>query len=232
MIAPWVAIIGAIMVVARPFHSLVGGSVLSFGMSPSHPYARNITGLGSARRQGVSLCTSVADVEIGTPSNTASEDSQTDRELFIPIPDHVTTMVQAGKLEALLTQHPNQSLVKFVVNGFREDFDIGYRGNLSPGATSNLRSATLHHGNVSKEGTRPGSCLRSFQITTNYSNINVPCGQYQKYLESPDGGRRELQSEKQSASEVFRIYQSLPNATIAKFVYHYMFVSILLIQLL
>ena len=29
---------------------------------------------------------------------------------------------------------------------------------------------------------------------------------FQKYLESPDGGRRELQSEKQSASEVFRIY--------------------------
>ena len=146
----------------------------------------------------------------------ASEDTQTDRELFIPIPDHITTMVQAGKLEALLTQHPKQSLVKFVVNGFREDFDIGYRGNLSPGATSNLRLATLHHGNVSKEGTRSGSYLRSFQITTNYSNINVPCGQYQKYLESLDGGRRELQSEKQSASEVFRIYQSLPNATTAK----------------
>ena len=98
-------------------------------------------------------------------------------------------------------------IVKFVVNGFREDFDIGYRGNLSPGATSNLRLATLHHGNVSKEGTRSGSYLRSFQITTNYSIINVPCRQYQKYLELP---------EKQSASEVFRIYQSLPIATTAK----------------
>ena len=110
------------MVVARPFHRLVGGSVLSFGMSPSHPYARNITGLGSARRQGVSLCTSVADVEIGTPSNTASEHKQTDRELFTPIPDHITTTVQAGKLEALLTQHPNQSLVKFVVKATVKSF--------------------------------------------------------------------------------------------------------------
>ena len=55
------------------------------------------------------------------------------------------------------------------LNGFREGFDIGYRGNLSPGATSNLRSATLHHSNVSKAIKKEldrGHTSGPFQITT------------------------------------------------------------------
>ena len=44
--------------------------------------------------------------------------------------------------EKLLVDHPNQFLVKYIINGLRNGFDIGFTGEFSATRPPNLKSAT------------------------------------------------------------------------------------------
>ena len=48
-------------------------------------------------------------------------------------------------LAAALCDHPDCSLVNFLLYGFAYGFDLGYRGPITPGSHKNLLSARFHH---------------------------------------------------------------------------------------
>lgn len=52
-----------------------------------------------------------------------------------------SSSVNVRNLCDLIVDHPDRSLVDFLITGFRDGFDIGYRGNMSVGANKNLKSA-------------------------------------------------------------------------------------------
>lgn len=56
--------------------------------------------------------------------------------------------VNIPRLAQHLSYHPDQSLVKYLIDGFRFGFDIGFSGPITPGVNKNLRSAHLHSKDV------------------------------------------------------------------------------------
>ena len=86
--------------------------------------------------------TCVAPVGGLTPSATAPSATRPGFEL-------VSSPVNVPRLAAALFNHPDRSLVNFLLNGFTYGFDLGYLGPITPGSRRNLLSARSHHGDVS-----------------------------------------------------------------------------------
>ena len=60
---------------------------------------------------------------------------------FRPLPRGIVSPVNVDRLEHFLSNHPNRPLVSFVLDGFRNGFDIGFSGNVSSTRPNNLLSA-------------------------------------------------------------------------------------------
>ena len=63
--------------------------------------------------------------------------------------EKVSSPVNVQRLATALLDHPDHSLVNFLLNGFTQGFDIGYRGPITTGSCRNLLSARTHHREVS-----------------------------------------------------------------------------------
>ena len=85
----------------------------------------------AARIQTRSVVTNtlVASAPVGTPRLDAGNVSHNSD--FFPLPQTVLSPVNIDALHFYLSQHPDHSLVSYVVNGFREGFDIGFVGHSS-----------------------------------------------------------------------------------------------------
>ena len=68
---------------------------------------------------------------------------------FNPLPSGIFSPVRVDKLEFYLVHHPDRQFVKFVVDGFRFGFDIGFIGVHSITLPRNLLSARNNHKHVS-----------------------------------------------------------------------------------
>ena len=60
---------------------------------------------------------------------------------FNPIPTSKTCKININLFETLLKNHPDQNLVKYIVNGLKHGFDIGFTGEFSATRPKNLKSA-------------------------------------------------------------------------------------------
>ena len=63
---------------------------------------------------------------------------------FNPLPSAVVSSVNVDLLVSLLSDHPDQELVSFVIDGFRHGFDIGFVGPPVSTRPRNLLSARAH----------------------------------------------------------------------------------------
>ena len=60
---------------------------------------------------------------------------------FSPLPIGVVTPINVDILETYLTSHPDRDQVNYILQGFRNGFDIGFQGPISNTRPRNLRSA-------------------------------------------------------------------------------------------
>lgn len=60
---------------------------------------------------------------------------------FFPVKSLVTTPVKVDVLESLLTGHPNKTLVRFIVSGFRYGFKLGFQDNELKSCINNNKSS-------------------------------------------------------------------------------------------
>ena len=60
---------------------------------------------------------------------------------FNPLPDTVNTPININNLAEALTNYPNRNLANYLINGFKNGFDIGYSGNIVSSLPQNLLSA-------------------------------------------------------------------------------------------
>ena len=60
---------------------------------------------------------------------------------FNPLPNSILTPINVDFLRSCLTNHPDRELVDFLLQGFSQEFDIGYCGPINLGQTRNLLSA-------------------------------------------------------------------------------------------
>ena len=72
------------------------------------------------------------------------------KALFNPIPTTISTPVSVHLLRHELRNHPNQSLVAYLLDGFTNGFNIGYTGERFPVCTKNLLSTLNNPGPVSE----------------------------------------------------------------------------------
>ena len=72
------------------------------------------------------------------------------KSLFDPILTTISTPVNVNLLHQELRNHPNQSLVSYLLEGFTNGCDIGYTGEHFPVCTKNLLSALHNPGPVSE----------------------------------------------------------------------------------
>ena len=86
------------------------------------------------------MFTHVDPVVVIIPCHSAQKDSNLS-SCFNPLPCGVISPINIDILRLFLSDHPDQSLVKFLLNGFTHGFDIGYRGPVTQGQTRNLLSA-------------------------------------------------------------------------------------------
>lgn len=90
----------------------------------------------------VATVTSVHSAKVTIqPTNVLNTTSEPSPIGFYPLPSHATSPVHVSCLSQFLAGHPNQTLVKFLVQGFSFGFDIGFVGRDSPGQARNLLSA-------------------------------------------------------------------------------------------
>ena len=64
------------------------------------------------------------------------------------LPAGIISPVNSARLSNLLEFHPDQELVSYINNGFRNGFDIMYCGNIHHTLPKNLKSASLHEKKV------------------------------------------------------------------------------------
>ena len=60
---------------------------------------------------------------------------------YRPLPVNIVSPINVSFLNFCLLDHPDQDFVTFLIHGFTHGFDIGYRGNITPGQQRNLLSA-------------------------------------------------------------------------------------------
>ena len=72
------------------------------------------------------------------------------KSLFNPIPTTISTLVKVNLLHHELRNHPDQSLVSYLLEGSTNGFDIGYTGERFPVCTMNSLSASNKPGPVSE----------------------------------------------------------------------------------
>ena len=65
-----------------------------------------------------------------------------------PLPISVTTPVNVNNFSSALKTHPDQELVKYLIDGLTYGFSIGFNGPHTATNPNNLRSATLHPDSV------------------------------------------------------------------------------------
>ena len=78
------------------------------------------------------------------PDQSASNCSAPNSSLssvFNPLPTRIITPINIQTLSYCLTGYPDQVIANYLIDGFTNGFDIGFRGNNSPGQYRNLLSA-------------------------------------------------------------------------------------------
>ena len=61
-----------------------------------------------------------------------------------PLPRTIVTPVNIENFSSALTEHPDQELCAYLINGLTHGFDIGYNGSHTASSPNNLRSALEH----------------------------------------------------------------------------------------
>ena len=111
----------------------------------------------SSNSNSIQIPMCAASVSDSTQFPVATVDSLT-ISAFQPLPEGVHSSVNIDLLAKLLANHPRQDLVAYVLEGFRNGFDIGYRGEFFVTQPKNLLSAQQNQLSVStaisKEVTR------------------------------------------------------------------------------
>ena len=82
-----------------------------------------------------------------TTLSTAPQDTMKTDTIF-PLPRDIVSPVNRLRLSNLLSSHPDQELVHYINDGFRDGFDIMYCGNISSTLPKNLKSAMQYEQKV------------------------------------------------------------------------------------
>ena len=86
----------------------------------------------------------VAHAMENTPSTSVPKDNNEDSNFvnfFNPLPLGAQSPIDSDILQLFLSSHPDQALVSFLLEGFTNRFDIGYRGPFTQEQSRNLLSA-------------------------------------------------------------------------------------------
>ena len=75
------------------------------------------------------------------PPTSSPSASKAPEQPFNPIPVSKACKININLFEYLLQKHPDQNLVKYIVNGLRNGFNIGFTGEFSATRPKNLKSA-------------------------------------------------------------------------------------------
>ena len=59
---------------------------------------------------------------------------------FVPLPDNIYSPINILQLEVFLQRYPNIEVAQYVLNGFREGFDVGFQGEISNTRPRNAQS--------------------------------------------------------------------------------------------
>ena len=60
---------------------------------------------------------------------------------FYPLPKQIISPIRVEVLSQYTMEHPDRELVNFLINGFKDGFDIMYVGSITPTTPKNLKSA-------------------------------------------------------------------------------------------
>ena len=125
----------------------------STGENPATPHAHSCMHASTAERTTGSMYAQTHKPQLPSSHLTTDQEShgqtpQTKTEHFTPLVN--TCKINVNKFAFLLQDHPDQSLVNYIIDGLTHGFDIGFRGELTETFPKNNQSALKNKDGVSK----------------------------------------------------------------------------------